>query len=517
MRNFIKFAATIVLLLAGLVSLWFLFSNIQPIKPPLYLVVLMIIVAIGIAGWLFFGRQLKKLRAKKLPAWLKTTKFKVLLLIVIALIGIAARLFFYFKYNYQPTSDPKWFYIYGQEVANGTGLLGNAYVAFFPYLAIYSEILGFFMKIISDPWLATIILNTAFDLAGAIVVYFFVKALTKPGSKAPTLAFVLWTFSPFNTIFSAQALPIVIVNFFIILVVFLAYQMGQKIVKQKTKPIVILAILLGLALGAANWFRPIFVIFIIALFLYLLFIIFTNKRTKKLVLLSAGAFVAVCLIFTGFQKLGTAIVSVQTGLDVPVSSGGWSIYVGANQHTNGGWSVKDSDYRDHLVKEYSDCDIAKRAVIKCQSSKPSGLQAAHDRLQRDGIERYKSYGIYKTLSLFVSKLYRFSSEQNNMYNANQSFQDYKDSKVANLIGLYISLFITLLFAAAAIFLLKQAKNVVAGRKLISPVVILIAVVLLGFFLSDMFVEAARRYAQIMYPLFIILAVLFVDSIKRRKI
>ncbi|MDR1196800.1 MAG: hypothetical protein LBL08_00800 [Candidatus Nomurabacteria bacterium] len=374
------------------------------------------------------------------------------------------------------------------------------------------------MKIISDPWLATIVTNTLFDFAAAVIAYYFIKQMTKPASKAPIIAFALWILNPFNIIFSVQALPIVIVNFFIILVIFLSYYMCKSLTKLKTKSTIILSILLGLALGLANWFRPIFIVFIIALGLYLLFTVFAAKKSKKLFLLVGAGFVIIILLFTSLQKLNVAMVSTQTGLETPASSGGWSIYVGANWKSDGNWDHKDGLYRDNLVKEYSSCDIRKRGDLKCDKIDELGLQAVHDRLQREGIERYKSYGISGTLSLFVRKLYSFSGGQTGgaMRNANQGFPNYKNSKVSELINIYIQIFITLLFVMTAIFLFKQAQKIISNKQLIHPVILLLATAMLGFFLSDALVESNSRYAQVLYPLFIILATLFINDLKSHK-
>jgi len=73
------------------------------------------------------------------------------------------------------------------------------------------------------------------------------------------------------------------------------------------------------------------------------------------------------------------------------------------------------------------------------------------------------------------------------------------------------LFIYGLFTVSALYLYGQAQMAVRGQGLANPIVLLVALTMLGFFLSDMFVEAASRYAQIMYPLFIVVAALFIQQ------
>ncbi|HSX15561.1 MAG TPA: glycosyltransferase family 39 protein [Candidatus Saccharimonadales bacterium] len=495
MKKLIKYLTAAVLLLASVTSLWFLLSNLSAIGPALYLLLVITIVLLALSVGLLSPKFYTNLAAA-LSTVAGSRKKTILLCSLIVLLGLLLRFSFYVHFDgYRPISDPETFYGAAQSIANGHGLKGNFLTAFFPYLAAYDSSLGLVMKLMGNPWLSVIVLNSFFDLLAAAVVYLFVRRLTGPKSVAPLAAFALWVLSPFGILFSVQALPIIIVNFFVILVLYLGYLLCEGIKIRNTKRAIGLSVALGLAVGIANCFRPTFTVFIVVLLAYLAFLVVTHLgQAKELAVLAVAGLVIVSGIFLGIQKLNVVLVSHETGFQAPSNSGGLSVYLGANWESNGRWNAADGQRTLYLSKIYGD-----------------NYEAIQNQLTKDGIDRYKSYGIGGTLSLFVRKLNEFSTTQNFMYNANDSIVNYTQSKIAKLYNVYILLFIYGLFAVCALYLYGQAQRAVRGLGLTNPIILLVALTMLGFFLSDMFVEAASRYAQIMYPLFIVVAALFVQQ------
>lgn len=486
MQNAIKYTAATILLLGMVISAWFLVNNLQRFEPALYSLLIIIPLALILFLKLFFSRYLDRLKA-----WLnKGTSLKLftpITMVFIALLGISARLYFYYKFIYKPVSDPLSYYDAAQKISSGLGMKGDNYIAFFPHLASYDSLLGLAMKIVPNPWMASIVLNTIFDLVAALVIYLVVKRLVKQPSRIPLVAFCVWFLSPFNILFSVLSLPIVIVNFFIVVTIFLMLHLWRALSEKKYSFVIVLSPVLGLATGIGDCFRPVFSIAIIALLLVLIQVILTHDKSLKMLLSGFASFVVVLTTFLGIQQLNTIYVKAQTGLDV-TNLAGWNFYVGSNSESDGTWS---------------EIDQAREKIICKNSPSNTDCQA---KLLTAGIDRYVHHGLSGTLNLVVRKFYRFSSDQSVIYNANDSMIGYPTSRTAKLIHIYTVSYLLLLLCLSTRFLYTSIRHVLI-RGYISPAVIFSALLMIGFFLSSVLVETSSRYAQIIYPVFMLFATL----------
>jgi len=485
----------LLLLLSVVIPLCFLFNNLSRFSSlPLVLSVLLIIT---LAGVFITAPSLQQSIKHHARAPLSAQNFTPIIISATLILATSIRLFFFFRFSYAPTSDPMYFFDSAQSLALGQGFGDNTFsVAFFPYLAAYSNILNLAMRIVSDPWLATILLNSAIDIAGATILYFFIKKLSKPESKLPILGFAIWVLNPFNIIFSILSLPIIIVNFFIVATIFLTYLLAEKVKTLVITQSLLLAITLGLTIGFGNMFRPIFAITLIALFIYFAYILLTNPWANKLFTLAGFSFAIIVGLYFSLQYANFAFVSHQTGISAARDSSGWSIFVGANHHHTGRWNESDTRARAEI------CDgIFIKAIDndKC-----------HRQLRDAGIARYENLGTINTVRLLRDKLRVFTSTQNYMYNARDSIIDFNGSQTSRLISTSILAYVITISLLTIYALAKLIKDTFLTRK-ITPITIFILLLMLGFFFSSMFVEAAHRYAQIMYPYFIIFAVLSLSS------
>lgn len=491
MRKTIIYITASTLLLGLMISAWFAVNNLQSVEPALYSLMITIIVTSVLAVRLFAKDILKE----KINLITKLKYFKLISIIVIGIFATSVRLFFYFNFSYLPVSDPVTFYDAARKIADGQGLIGDSYVAFYPYLAAYDNILGYTMKIITDPWLATISLNTMFDIGAATIAYFLVKNLTKQGSMLPIVIFGVWLFNPFNILFSVLSLPIVIVNFFIITTIFITFLLNKSLSENKKLSFISSSLALGLTIGYGNYFRPVFSIAIIALVLLFIYIVCTNNKSFKLLFLLISSFTIISLTFITIQKINISSVAAQTGMDA-TSTYGWSVYVGSNSNSNGTWNQLDPHNKNVICKN------------------TSNNEACSVELQKAGIERYQQMGVSGTLDLFVRKLHTFSSNQSDVYNANDSISGYSNSRTKKIMNLYTNIFVITLSTLSVIFFYLSTKRFLL-RNRVAPTVLFSTILMAGFFLSSMLVETSPRYAQIMYPLISVFAVLSIGLINTR--
>lgn len=478
-----RYLAAFILLLASFISLWFLLNNLQPVQPALYSFALLSIIGVIVIFSVFMPRAALKTRVA-LRQLLSAKYFTIYAIALVIVIGTAIRFSFYFNFSYQPVADPYVYLNTAQSIANGQGIVHDAYVAFFPHLAAYDFALGYAIKVFGNPWFATIALNSLLDILAAAIVFALVKRLARPSSKRPLFAFCLWFLSPFNILFSTLSLPIIIVNFFVVAILLIVHLLYSSIVESKRGLIIWFSLFLGVTIGLANWFRPVFPVAIIALIAFYVYLILSDHSNRKRTAWFGASLLIVSVSFFGMQKLNITFVANQTQLPM-ISSGGWNIYVGSNSESDGAWNVEDADRKNAICKNLSQAD--------CQHT-----------LQKLAVARYKHHGVTGTLNLFIRKLYVLSSGQYPPYNTPQSIEGYTRSKTEKLLGIYGALFAPLLYGLSALFLYNSAKQILKRRK-VTPVLVFASILVLGFFSSIVIVETSSRYSQVLYPMFILFA------------
>lgn len=497
MRSKYRYIPTVILIIGSLISIWFLICNLQPLQPSLYAFTVCILIGFYLTIKVFNKDFLTVVKRYALKLT-KRKYFVITALSVITIVGLLARLFFIIRFSYAPVSDPMTFYDSAKTLATEGNLLGSnysSYVAFQPYLSAYNNILGVAMKLIANTWLATILLNTFFDVLSSIAIYILLKRLVKPGSKLPVVAFGVWMLNPLNIIFSVISLPIIVVNFFVILTILVSYFVIQQVINLKTKNALLLSVVLGLTLGFGNCFRPIFIVAIIALAIVFIFMFLTTNKSAKFLKLSVGSILLSLPVFIGIQSLNQAFVSNQTGLPAAKNPSGWSMYVGSAWETNGEWRPYHNDDRRRICES----SLAQNDFDEC-----------HEELRNTAIARYKSYGVFKSISLFIQKLYHQAEEQNYFYNAEHSIVEYSTSRTYKIINVYMVLYMIALFLLSAKSFYNLAKQS-ALNKPINPILLFTALTMIGWFFSFVLVESAPRYSTILYPIFIIFSVLVLDK------
>lgn len=508
MKKPLRIFTTAMLFLALVVSLWFVLSNIITSATTIYLLILALI-----------GSMVLLLKTAKISLWtrLKNILHKILsyryfitiTIVTTVLLGLSLRLFFYFQYSYAPISDPATFYGASQNLIE-EGNFGDLSeeIAFFPYLAAYSNVLALANIIIPDFWLAAIIANTLLSLGTAICLYFVAKTLLgQKKQKYAILAFVLWFLSPFEILFSTQSLPVTATNFFIGLSILLFIKLFNAIKDKNAKKSCLLAAALGLFAGLGNCFRPIFSVIIIAIIIYAIYFLLKThgeKSSKYFKKLSGASVLIILAIFCAVNSFNLLWVSKATGTRAAINSGGWSVFVGSNQESRGQWNLGDTETKDTIC-----------AGLGSEGDSEEWADECHSRLTKEGVKRYLSYGFWGTISLGLEKLETFSSWQNNIYNASGCIVGYGNSKVESFykgfIFFYVVIVITLCIRNLYFFL-KNFGDTDNAR--CDDRIIILVLLLLGFFFSSALVEVANRYAQVMYPVFVVLASLSLGISKK---
>lgn len=413
---------------------------------------------------------------------------KKIIIISLIILGVLLRILL-LKFNHNEFySDEATYFNDAVHIAKGNNLLLDRYVAVFPYLYSYIVLLSSFMKVFGINVTSMIGLNIIIDLIGAAFSYLFGKEYFNNKKQGLIMLFI-WLFNPFQIVWCFKALPINIVNTMFMICLYL---FNKLIKKDKLKNIILISILLGLTLGISNTFRPIFIIFVIAIFVFYLYkIILTKTKIINYIV----SLVIIILCFFSINKLYNSYVTKSVGIDVASSSGGWSIYVGSNLSSNGSWFP--SDKLTEFFKE---------------SDEEFSTEKIHTYFKNEAINNYKSYGIKKTLILFKNKLkvltndthiYSYKVFKESIYNINY----YVNVIFKIFIGVYY-----LLLLSSNIFVVKYFK-----KDNIPDILIFTIIVEIGLILSHLLVEVSPRYfLPLTVPLMIIMGYNICKLINNKK-
>ena len=496
MSKLYKYVFSSILILGSSISLWFLIANIQQLHPASYVFVLCIIYSLYLAYKVFITRRHVSAVKKMAVKIIKHKQFATIALVLIAIAGVAARLSFYVRFSYNPISDPMTFYNTAKAIAAGQSVQGDGYVAQFPYLAAYNNVLGVAMKIIPDPWLATILLNSIIDIAASIVIYILLKNLVRrPDSNIPIVAFAIWMLNPANVIYSLISIPVATVNLFVISVILISYYFLRHLSVRNVKQTLVLSLLIGVVAGYGNTFRPIFLVVIIALTLTCIVLLFKSGNAFSLLKLSTISLAIMLSVFLGIQKANLALVSNQINLAAAENPSGVSLYVGSNLDTLGQW-------KPYINNEME--AICKRSFIELK------YDDCHTALRKEAIVRYKSLGVVQGSFLFISKLYHQAESQSYMYNAYQSIVGYGESSISKVMNMSLVMYFIALFSLSTVALYRLLGRSAEGSPT-SAIMFFMLLLAIGWFMSFMVVESAPRYSTILYPIFIVFSTLMLDN------
>lgn len=355
--------------------------------------------------------------------------------------------------------------------------LNNRYIAMFPYLYSYIFLLGNVMKIFTTKFIIVVILNIIMDITASYFAYLFGKKIKN--KEFGTLLMLIWLLNPFQILWCMKALPITVVNLCFIISL---YIFACLIKQNKTINTILLSILLGINLGISNSFRPIFIIFVIAIFLYYLYLIIFLKSNYKNKLIS---FILILLCFIAINNLYTKLVSNKTKYNIGGSSG-WTLYLGSNLESNGAWFPSD---------EYNE-------LMASNNFNPPDI---HNYFKDKAIENYKSYNILNITKLYAKKYSTLTSNLS-YYTYENTIGTYTTKKIIRII-LYIFWFILIL--SNVYIILRKDKNI--------DDILFIMILEIGLILSHLLVEVSPRYfIPTLVPIMII-ASLNIYNFKNKKI
>lgn len=398
------------------------------------------------------------------------------------LIGILLHIGLLFLSYKNPASDYAVFYRNAVSFSKGE-LLDKQYVAIFPHLSGYIFLLGSLMKLFTTKYFIVIVVNIVFNFIGAFLVYqIFAKQKQQELGKIGSL---LWILSPLNLIWCTACIPIIIFQTCFLATIFLFERMLRN--QKEKKKYFCYTVLCGIMAGIANLYRPIMIIFIIAVVLYGCYLLLQDHKKWKLYI---GGILVLFVSYYCVGKIHTTFLNAATGYQT-ISTPGWTIYVGSTGRV-GTWTPE-------LGAEFQELT----------TNADFDLKQFHKEQLNKAILNYKNRTIFENGKFLKSK-FDWLTTRLDQLSLDLLVAQVKGFPISstNIIKFLISLWIA--------FCLMASLGAVIKQKIVKNEMLLFySLLCIGITLSHLLTEISPRYLIPIYVPLILMSISFWKQEERK--
>lgn len=215
----------------------------------------------------------------------------------------------------------------------------SRYIALFPHVLGYSNFLSVFFKIFGESVFLAALLNVFLSVISGILIYKIVRSFIT--TTAAVCAYLFWIICPSQTIYNSLVLSDPLYTTLILAFVYLVVILGKKEETLCWKKMLAYGVLAAFILQAINVNRPIAMVLVIAIFIWI-FVLRFKRLFKKEYLIKWLSFLASMLaVYFALGSLWNMYFTSRIG-EEPASTPGYNIYVGFNVKSKGGWNAEDS-------------------------------------------------------------------------------------------------------------------------------------------------------------------------------
>ena len=377
-------------------------------------------------------------------------------------------------FRVEPREDYLTFWTTAKDLASGSRLQLREYVALFPHILGYSAFLSCFLRLFGVSKLVPVIVNCFLSALTGHFIYILVKRWF--GTASAVIAFLLWIICPSRILYNSMVLsePYYTCLLFCFFVLVLAFNGTDQ------RSSVLRTILFGMAggviLALVNTARPIGVIPIIALCIWLVFL----KTEKSEAPEKKKWFLLVLILVICYKVCGVAWQQFETKVleEEPAGVPGYSICVGFNLESRGNYSQDDMDQLT-AFRYYEGGSAV--------SAQEAMLQIAKERIAQEK-SRIPLLMVYKMKSLL-------GNDEGGAYYAMEEL-----GRTGYLFAsLFSNIFYYFVCCLAAAGLIKQMRN----RK--NTAFFIPVLYYIGLVLAQLLVEVSGRYHYSLIPVLVCLA------------
>jgi len=219
-------------------------------------------------------------------------------------------------------------------------------IALFPHLLGYPSFLSIFYRIFGSDVLVAIFLNLSIGVASVLLVYYLVTELSdRRFGMISAVILALWPSLIFySTVVATEALFTLL--FLVVIVYFYQVRDCPSCIKAY-----LLYFLLGLLIGILNAIRPMGILLLISIGVYLMITLSRGpeylRNLGKILLL----FITLCMgYYISITMIKQSIQTI-TNRSVGTSFIGYSILVGSNYEHSGTWNTDDARLLDEVYQD----------------------------------------------------------------------------------------------------------------------------------------------------------------------
>ena len=373
----------------------------------------------------------------------------------------------------EPFSDYETYWQVACALAAGTEIPTAWYIAMYPHILGTASFLSVFVRLFGPSVLAVSVVNVVLTSLSCLLLYLLTREFAS--EEAALLASLLWALDPCKLMLNSLVFSEPLYTFLILLFLWLDGRWQHDAGSAAAAPL--WGALLGLTLCAVNIVRPIALILVIALVLWLLFLRGDAARSPALWKRWSLALAALLCIYTLGGKLWDRHVEETLGME-PAAVPVYNIYVGFNEQTQGQWSAEDMDLLfSYLEQGMTTSEAQSHMLPHLKERLASGIDFGR---------------------LLRSKLVAFLGNDElggYTYRFTRSERFYKlGMGVGNIF--YYGVFFAMLISLFRLFISRKL-----GAWQLLPLFVL------GLTLAHMGVEVSNRYHYSIIPIFIIFAAL----------
>lgn len=385
---------------------------------------------------------------------------QIILFIALIIICFLVKFAWIWFNRIEPLVDYATFYYTAVDLSEHT-TINRRYVALFPHIFGYSHFLSLFMKIFSSSYFIPPVLNVVLSTISMTLIYFICKKVS--GLKSAVVASLLWITFPSQTIYNMFALSEPLYTTLLLASIALMIVIKEKLDKIGLMKLFGLAVILAALLAYMNMARPIAVIPIIALGIWLFVIDSNHIGNQKLFIRKVFYFFIVLIAYSSLTNMSNQYVSYRLGEEIATIPG-YNIHVGFNMDSLGRWNQEDSD----LLFYYNDLDDWTAKDVQEQM-----LEEAKKRIFSGDINFFQ---------LLINKFFIFLGSDSAAVDYGSSVIDHPLRLTIISDVFYYFLIITSLIAV--ISFIKQKNR---------SALIVLCLYVIGLTMAQMLVEVASRY------------------------
>ena len=275
---------------------------------------------------------------KKYKGCFDTTTDKKLLLVLSLVCFIIKFLWVYFM-RMEPKVDYLTFYNTAVALSESWHY-SDRYIALFPHIFGYSTFLSLFIKVFGESVFLATVLNVILSVISGILIYKIIKNFIS--TTAGVCAYTLWIICPSQTIFNSLVFSEPLYTTLILAFVYFVTVIAKKEEKFNWFKMLTFGVLAAVILQCINVNRPIAMVMIIAMFIWIFVLRFKELFQKEFLVKWISFFTALLVVYFSLGSLWNLCFTSRMG-EAPASVPGYNIHVGFNAKSSGAWNKEDSD------------------------------------------------------------------------------------------------------------------------------------------------------------------------------